>query len=140
MLQAAVLAIMSPENADYLENSGIRKELREMIFSTYIEAAAQTSPADALAALGIADWMRGGLVQEALGDAAVRAAASNDALSNLVRQDQDARNEIKGLRSFLSGDAGGSNSTLRTTQNKSRFPRLRKARSALPAHNRQHSS
>lgn len=112
LLQAAVQAIMSTENADYLESSGIRKELREMILSTYIEAAAQTSPADALAALGIADWMRGGLVQEALGDAAVRAAASNDTLSNLVRQDQDARNEIQGLRNFLSGDAGGSSSQL----------------------------
>jgi CHAT domain-containing protein len=112
LLQAAVQAIMSPENSDYLESSGIRKELREMIFSTYIEAAAQTSAADALVALGIADWMRGGSVQEALGDAAVRAAASNDTLSNFVRQDQDARNEIKGLRNFLSGDAGESNTTL----------------------------
>jgi CHAT domain-containing protein len=112
LLQAAVRDIMSPENVDYLENVGIRKELREMIFSTYIEAAAQTSPTDALAALGIADWMRGGLVQEALGDAAVRAAASNDVLSNLVRQDQDARNEIKGLRNFLAGDAGGTASPL----------------------------
>lgn len=131
LLQAAVLAIMSPENADYLENNGIRKELRELIFSTYIEAAAQTNPADALAALGIADWMRGGLVQEALGDAAVRAAASNDTLSNLVRQDQDTRNEIKGLRSFLSGDAGGSNSTLPqiAAQMRERIAVLEKTRS-----------
>ncbi|MEN9587576.1 MAG: hypothetical protein RIT15_1151 [Pseudomonadota bacterium] len=112
LLQAAVKDIMAPENVDYLENIGIRKELREMIFSTYIEAAAQTSPADALAALGIADWMRGGLVQEALGDAAVRAAASNSSLADLVRQDQDARNEVKGLRSFLSGEAGGAASPL----------------------------
>ena len=111
LLQAAVQAIMSLENVDYLESNGIRKELREMIFSTYIEAAAQTSAADALAALGIADWMRGGSVQEALGDAAVRSAASNDALANLVRQDQDARNEIKGLRSYLSGEAGGATSS-----------------------------
>jgi CHAT domain-containing protein len=112
LLKAAVRDIMAPENVDYLENVGIRKELREMIFSTYIEAATQTNPADALAALGIADWLRGGLVQEALGDAAVRAAASNDALSNLVRQDQDARNEIKGLRNFLAGEAGGTASPL----------------------------
>jgi CHAT domain-containing protein len=112
LLKAAVRDIMAPENVDYLENVGIRKELREMIFSTYIEAATQTNPADALAALGIADWLRGGLVQEALGDAAIRAAASNDALSNLVRQDQDARNEIKGLRNFLAGEAGGTASPL----------------------------
>ena len=112
LLQAAVRDIMAPENSDYLENVGIRKELREMIFSTYIEAAAQTSPADALAALGIADWLRGGLVQEALGDAAVRAAASNASLSDLVRQDQDARNEIKGLRNFLSGETGATSSPL----------------------------
>ena len=111
LLQNAVREIMAQDNADYV-NIGTRRELREMIFSTYIEAASRTNPADAMAALGIADWLRGGLVQEALGDAAVRAAASNDALSNLVRQDQDARNEIKGLRNYLSGEAGATASPL----------------------------
>jgi CHAT domain-containing protein len=106
LLKAAVRDYMAPENVDYLENIGIRKESRELIFETYLEAAAQTNPADALSALGVADWLRGGLVQEALGDAAVRAAASNDVLSNLVRLDQDAKNEIKGLRNFLGGEAG----------------------------------
>jgi CHAT domain-containing protein len=112
LLQNSVHDYMAPENVDYLENIGIYKEVRELIFSTYLEAASQVNAANAVAALGVADWMRGGLVQEALGDAAVRAAASNDTLSNLVRQDQDARNEIKGLRNFLSGDAGGSSSPL----------------------------
>ncbi|MEN9587622.1 MAG: hypothetical protein RIT15_1197 [Pseudomonadota bacterium] len=133
LLQAAVQSMMASENVDYLENIGIRKELREMIFATYIEAAAQTSQADALAALGIADWMRGGSVQEALGDAAVRAAASNQALSDLVRQDQDARNEIKGLRNYLSGEAGGASSPLPAVaaQMRERITLLEKTRAGV---------
>ncbi len=133
LLQAAVRNIMSPDNVDYLENVGIRKELREMIFSTYLEAASQVNSADAVAALGIADWLRGGLVQEALGDAAVRAAASNEALSGLVRQDQDARNEIKGLRNYLSGETGGAASPLPSVaaQMRERIALLERARAEV---------
>lgn len=69
--------------------------------------------------MGPADWVRGGLVQEALGDAAVRAAASNEALAGQVRREQDARNEIRGLRNYLSGEAGGASSPLAAGNNRS---------------------
>jgi CHAT domain-containing protein len=135
ILKASVRDYMAPENLDFLENIGIRKEVRELIFSTYLEAASQTSSADAVAALGIADWLRGGLVQEALGDAAVRAAASNEALSGLVRQDQDARNEIKGLRNYLGGETGGTASPLPSVaaQMRERINLLEKSRAELQA-------
>jgi hypothetical protein len=59
LLQNSVHDYMAPENVDYLENIGIYKEVRELIFSTYLEAASQVNAADAVAALGVADWLRG---------------------------------------------------------------------------------
>ncbi len=112
LLKAAVRDYMAPANADYLENTGYRKERREEVFAAYLEAMASTGGEDPTQALGPADWVRGGAVQEALNDAAVRAAASTPALADVVRREQDARNEILGLRRYLSGEAGGSASPL----------------------------
>lgn len=112
LLKTSVRGYMAPANADYLENIGYRKELRELVFATYLEALATTPGEDATQALGPADWVRGGLVQEALADAAVRAATTDSALANLVRSEQDAKNEIAGLRKYLAGEAGGAASPL----------------------------
>ena len=112
LLKSAVRDYMAPANADYLENIGIRKELREVIFAAYLEAIARTPGEDAVQAIGAADWVRGGVVQEALGDAAARAAASTPALADVVRREQDAKNEVAGLRRYLSGEAGGAVSPL----------------------------
>jgi CHAT domain-containing protein len=107
LLKGAVRDYMSVANADYLENIGIRKETRELIFATYLEALATTPGEDATHALGPADWVRGGVVQEALADAAVRSAATDPALADIVRREQDAKNEILGLRKYLAGETGG---------------------------------
>ncbi len=112
LLKIAVRNYMSPANADYMENVGLRKELREIIFAAYLEAVSSTPGEDAVQALGAADWVRGGVVQEALGDAAARAAASTPALADVVRKEQDAKNEVAGLRRYLSGEAGGAASPL----------------------------
>ncbi len=133
LLQNSVRDYMTSENVDYLENIGIRKEVRELIFSTYLEAASQLNMNDAVAALGVADWLRGGLVQEALGDAAIRAAATNEALADLVRRDQDARNEVTGLRNYLGGETGGAASPLASVaaQMRERINFLEKTRASL---------
>ena len=133
LLQNSVRDYMASENLEYLENIGIRKEMRELIFSTYLEAASQVNINDAVAALGVADWLRGGLVQEALGDAAIRAAATNEALADLVRRDQDARNEVTGLRNFLGGETGGTASPLASVaaQMRERINLLEKTRTEL---------
>lgn len=112
LLKAAVRDFMLPVNADFLENIGIRKEVREIIFSTYLDAMAGTPGEDATQAMGAADWVRNGSVQEALNDAAVRSAAQTPALADVVRREQDAKNEIAGLRRFLSGETGDANSPL----------------------------
>jgi len=81
-------------------------------FSAYLDAMASTPGEDATQALGAADWVRNGLVQEALGDAAARSSASSPDLAEVVRQEQDARNEVAGLRRYLSGEAGSATTPL----------------------------
>ena len=59
-----------------------------------------------MAALQIADWIATGVVREALEDAAARSAAGNPALVDLVRQDQELRNQIRSLRKYMDGTGG----------------------------------
>ncbi len=112
LLKTAVRDYMAPSNAEYLENTGYRKERREEVFAAYLEALATTPGENAVDAIGPADWVRSGSVQDALNDAAVRAAASTPALADVVRREQDAKNEIAGLRRYLSGEAGSAASPL----------------------------
>ena len=100
LLQSAVENIVHPRNADYLDQFGIRPDIRQLIIATYIECVSELEPSRVVHALGLADWLRSGSVQEALSDAALRAAANTQGLSELVRKDQDAKNEINGLRSY----------------------------------------
>ncbi len=106
LLKQAVQDYMDVANADHLENTSIRKELREQVFAAYLDAVTTTPGEDPIQAMGPADWVRGSVVQDALTDAAIRSAVSTPALAKVVRLEQDAKNEIAGLRSALSGDAG----------------------------------
>ena len=115
LLKAAVQAYMLPANADYLENIGTRKERREDVFAAYLEALALTPGEDPTQAMGAADWVRSGTVQEALNDAAVRAAARTPALAQLVRQEQDLKLQIVGLRNALGEEAAQTLSKSRET-------------------------
>ena len=135
LLKQAVADYMAPANADYLENVDTRKEVRELIFATYLEALATTPGEDATQSLGPADWVRGGVVQDALADAAVRSAASNAALSDIVRREQDAKNEINGLRKYLAGETGGAASPPPeiAVQMRARIAELETARQGLQA-------
>jgi CHAT domain-containing protein len=105
LLKEAVRIYMASENANYLENLGNAHLWRDIIFSAYLDAVANTPGEDATQAMGAADWVRSGVVQQALGDAAARSAASSPALADVVRQEQDAKNEVAALRRYLSGDA-----------------------------------
>jgi CHAT domain-containing protein len=131
LLKTAVRDYMAPTNADYLENTGYRKERREEVFAAYLEALATTPGETAVNAIGPADWVRSGSVQDALNDAAVRAAASTPALADVVRLEQDAKNEIAGLRRYLSGEAASAASPLPeiATQMRARIAALEAERS-----------
>src|SRR5450830_230076 len=108
LLKASVSDYMLPENLD-LETAGLGKDIRELVFSTYLDAMFTSPEEEAINAMAPADWIRGGMVQEALSDAAVRSAAIEPGLADLVRKDQDARNEMESLRKFLAGDVGSVN-------------------------------
>jgi len=135
LLQSAVNDLIHPRNADYLDQFGIRPDIRQMIIGTYIECISEMDPNRVLQALGLADWLRAGSVQEALSDAALRSAANTQGLSELVRKEQDAKNEIKGLRAYLQGDAGDAQSTLPeiAAQMRTRINALERDRSQLQA-------
>jgi CHAT domain-containing protein len=128
--QKALQLLKSSVNLDYLDQVGIRPEIRQLIIGAYIEAAAELDPQSVLQALGLADWLRAGAVQEALTDAAVRSAANTQGLAELVRQEQDAKNEIRAVRAYLSGDAGNARSTLpeAAAQMRERINQLEKER------------
>ena len=133
-LTRAVQDYMLPASAEFLEPFGIRHMRRAWIFDAYLEAVSADQDL-AMQALGAADWVRGGSVQEALNDAALRAAASTPALAEVVRREQDAKNEIKALRSYLSGEAGQAQSILPVVAEKmrSRIVELEKLRDTLQA-------
>lgn len=130
LLKSSVSALVSTRNLDYLDQVGIRPEIRQLIVGAYIEAAAELDPQSVLQALGLADWLRAGTVQEALTDAAVRSAANTQGLAELVRQEQDAKNEIRAIRAYLQGDAGTARSTLpeASAQMRERINQLEKVR------------
>jgi CHAT domain-containing protein len=130
LLTTAVNDLVSSRNADYLDQTGLRPEIRQLIVGTAIEAAAELAPARVLQLLGLADWLRAGTVQEALTDAAVRASAQTQGLSELVRKDQDAKNELRALRDYLQGEAGQAASSLPqvAAQMRERIATLEKAR------------
>lgn len=105
LLRRSVEIYMLPANADYVDNLFTRKLVREQIFGAYLDAVSHEDPVEAAGALGVADWLRGSAVQGALADAAARAAAGNPAIADVVRQEQDAKNELRALRDFLGAEA-----------------------------------
>ena len=105
LIKQSVADYMLPANLDF-QSAGLGKDIRELIFATYLESIFATPAENAIHTMGPADWIRGGMVQEAVADAAVRSAASERGLSDLVRQDQDAKNEITTLRKYLADNTG----------------------------------
>ena len=108
LLRTAVSDYMRSDNLQN-QSTGVSKDIRDLLFSTYLSAAFERpdpTGKNAMEAMVSADWVRGGLVQEALTDAAVRAAADNAAIADWVRADQDAKHEIESLRNFLASNMG----------------------------------
>ncbi|QDL55207.1 CHAT domain-containing protein [Rhodoferax aquaticus] len=77
---------------------GLNADVRDLVIGTYVEAIFQTAGEDPMQALGPAEWVGSSSVQSALADAAIRSATKDPAISELVRKDQDLKNEIRNLR------------------------------------------
>ena len=106
LLRTAMQQMMAAGNADYVERIGLRLDVRDLIAEAFLEATGTGDAGHGLEALTIADWMATGVVREALEDAAARSAAGNPDLVQLVRQDQEFRNEVRALRKYMDGTGG----------------------------------
>ncbi|HEU0199848.1 MAG TPA: CHAT domain-containing protein, partial [Burkholderiaceae bacterium] len=129
LLRQAVLDYLSPRNADFLDDAGVRKLVRDLVFATYVDAMAQRGGMQALLTLGVADHLRSGVTPQAMADAAIRAAANDPALADLVRQEQDARNELRAIQESLraseAGEAPPPEAALRLRNRSADLERLR---------------
>jgi CHAT domain-containing protein len=96
-LKDAVKIYMTPLYFDD-QALGLSSDVRDLVVETYMDAIFQTNGEDPMQALGPAEWVRNSTVQSALADAAIRSVAKDPALSELVRKDQDLRNEIRTLK------------------------------------------
>ena len=105
--EKAVDNMTAPEalTGDFAENAYTRK-VKKFIFQTYIDLLAQTAgqnAADAAQVFRLADHLNASSVQQALADAAVRSAVNVPGLSDVIRQEQEAKNEMASLQSYMMG-------------------------------------
>ena len=101
----AIQNITSPDalTGDFSEDV-FRRKGKKFIFQNYIELLATTADKDAKDAALIfqmADHLNASSVQQALSDAAVRSGVSIPGLSDVIRQEQEAKNEVASLMSYI---------------------------------------
>lgn len=111
--------------------------MARLVFERYLETLGpQPAASDVNAAFGIADLLRGSSVQRALSEAAARSAVNKPGLADIVRRDQNARNELDVLYAYLSrhaDDAQENRLEAVSTQMRSRIAELEQTRSGLRA-------
>lgn len=105
----AVKNLTAPESlsGDFVENAFQRKT-KQYILQSYMQllaVTAQAQPQDAEILFQVADLLGTSSVQQALSDAAVRAGVTIPGLADIIRQEQDAKNEIVTLNSYISGQS-----------------------------------
>ena len=103
--ERSVAHISSPEalTGDMTETAFHRK-LKRFIFSSYaklLATRAASQPRDAETLFKIADQLNTSSVQQALTEAAVRSGIGTPGLANIIRKEQDAKNEISTLSTYI---------------------------------------
>ena len=101
----AIQNITSPDalTGDFTEDV-FRRKGKKYIFQNYIDLLATTADKDAKDAAIIfqmADHLSSSSVQQALSDAAVRSGINVPGLSDVIRKEQDAKNEAATLMSYI---------------------------------------
>ena len=101
---AAILLLAQSRDSAEL-GSGIRAKAARLILERFLahapSAPASDAATDAMLSFQIADHLRSSRVQDAIQDAAIRNAAGAAGLGDLVRREQDARNESRALQDFI---------------------------------------
>ena len=106
----ALKGMTAPESltGDFVENA-IQQKIKHFILQSYLQLLAQTAakePKDAEIIFQVADQLNTSKVQQALAEAAVRSGVTIPGLSDIIRKEQDAKNEIASLTNYLSGQIG----------------------------------
>ncbi len=112
--------ITSPDvlSGDVVEDA-FRKKSKKFIFQSYLEMLAETAAQDAKDAATIfqlADYLNASSVQQALSDAAVRSGINVPGLSDIIRKEQDAKNEMASLIQYMTAQG--------TEEDKKRNPQV----------------
>ena len=105
----AVKGIVSPDSlsGDFVEDA-LRKKYKKFILETYIELLVQNfqnSSTDSSMIFEIADILNSSAVQQSVSDAAIRTTVSDPRLSEIIREEQDAKNEVASLNSYIIGQS-----------------------------------
>ncbi len=96
----------APESltGSFIEDS-FQLKTKRFILQSYLQLLAQTAasqPKDAELIFQIADQLNTSSVQQALSDAAIRSGVTIPGLSDIIRQEQDAKNEVTTLQAYIS--------------------------------------
>jgi CHAT domain-containing protein len=105
----AVRGMTAPESltGDYVE-SAIQQKIRRFVLQSYLQLLAQTAQThqeDAELVFQVAEQLNVSKVQQALAEAAVRSGVTAPGLSEIIRKEQDAKNEIASLTNYISGQS-----------------------------------
>ena len=125
-LESARTIINSPESlsGDFSE-SAIQRKTNRFIFESYMQMLAQTAqnqPQDAETLFLLSDQVNSSSVQQALSEAAVRSGVNIPGLSDVIRKEQDAKNEMATLVTYIANQ----NSQQDTKQNPQVVEQMRK--------------
>ncbi len=106
----AVRGLTAPASltGDFTENA-FQRQTKRYVLQTYMHLLARSakdSPQDALTLFEVADQLTTSSVQQALSEAAVRSGVTQPALAEIIRKEQDAKQEIAALTSVLLGQGG----------------------------------
>lgn len=106
----AVRGMTHPESlsSDFSEKA-IDKQVNRFVLQSYMTLLSQSAATDATDAqtlFEVSDQLNTSTVQQALNEAAVRAGATAPGLSELIRKEQDAKNEIATLTGYVTGQSG----------------------------------
>lgn len=101
--------LTAPESltGDFVEGA-LQRQTRRYILQSYLqllEGRAQSDAADAQTLFEVADLLTASSVQQALSEAAVRSGISMPGLADIVRREQDAKNELAALTSYIAGQS-----------------------------------
>ena len=125
-LESARTIINSPESlsGDFSE-SAIQRKTNRFIFESYMQMLAQTAQnnaQDAETLFLLSDQVNSSSVQQALSEAAVRSGVNIPGLSDVIRKEQDAKNEMATLVTYIANQ----NSQQDTKQNPQVVEQMRK--------------